>query len=36
MYSVPTPVESGGQILANLREQMEPEEKTRFDRQVEV
>ena len=36
MYTAPTPVESSGQILANLREQMEPEEKARFDRQLEA
>jgi hypothetical protein len=36
MYSDPTPVESSGQILANLREQMEPVEKARFDRQLEA
>jgi hypothetical protein len=36
MFSAPTPVESSGQILANLLEQMEPKEKTRFDRQLEA
>jgi hypothetical protein len=36
VYSAPTPVESSGQILANLREQMEPEGKARFDRQLEA
>jgi len=36
MYSAPTPVKSNGQVLANLREQMEPEEKARFDRQLEA
>ena len=36
MYIAPTPVESSGQILANLREQIEPEEKARFDRQLEA
>jgi hypothetical protein len=36
VYSAPTPVESSGQILTNLREQMEPKEKARFDRQLEA
>jgi hypothetical protein len=36
MYSAPTTVESSGQILANLHEQVEPEEKARFDRQLEA
>jgi hypothetical protein len=36
MYSAPTLVESSGQILTNLREQMEPEEKARFSRQLEA
>jgi hypothetical protein len=36
MYRALTPVEASGQILANLREQMGPEEKARFDRRLET
>ena len=36
MYRAPTPVEASGQILANLREQMGPEEKARFNRRLEA
>jgi hypothetical protein len=35
-YTAPTQIKSSAQILTNLREQMEPEERARFDRQVEV
>ena len=36
MYSAPTLVDSGGEILANLREWMESEELAHFDRQVKA
>jgi hypothetical protein len=34
-YSEPATAEPSAQVIMNLREQMEPEEKTRFDRQIE-
>jgi hypothetical protein len=36
VYRAPTQVESSELILANLRDQIKPEEKARFDRQVEA
>ena len=35
-HSEPAAAQPSAQVIINLREQMEPEEKTRFDRQVEA